>query len=280
MTDTDVIDDVIDAIDELSEQVENVVEVTRNNPWLFIGGFAIGATVGGILVYRYTVKKMSLYYEERMTEEIEQAREFYKRLDKTEEFETPEKALEHLVPGAVTEAVKEYQGHTAYNQPVEVVVTPPAADPRPPIENVFANRDPRDWDWELEVKRRADNPGKPYVITREEFEDNPDHHEQITLTYFAGDQILSDEADQTVEDTDRVVGEENLKRFGAGSEDNKVVYIRNEKISADYEVLYSDGWYQVEVLGGEPELKHSDFRHGNRMRVGDRPRRMRERDDG
>lgn len=276
-----------ETIDLIENQLSEAQRIVKNNPWFIAGALVVGAAVGGFIAYKIAVKKTALKYEVVLAEEIEAAKEFYKRLDKAGEFETPESAVAALAPEVVvetaTEALVSYQGRerVAYNRPEDIVVTPPAEDPRPPIKNVFAESDPRDWDYAAEQKAREENPGVPYVISFEEFEENPDSHEQLTLTYYAGDDTLADDKDSVVDNPNYTVGDDNLARFGHGSNDNKVVYIRNERVSADFEVLRSEGSYSVEVLGmTENELRHSSTRHVNRLRNTSTPRRFRERDDG
>jgi hypothetical protein len=80
---------------------------------------------------------------------------------------------------------------------------------------------------------------------------------QTTLTFYSGDNILADEQDSPVYNYESVVG--NL-RFGHGSNDSNVVYIRNEKLEAEYEVLLFDGSFEIEVLGYVAEanvIEHS-----------------------
>lgn len=82
---------------------------------------------------------------------------------------------------------------------------------------------------------------KPYVISPEEFGEFEDY-ETISLTYYA-DEVLADELDELVEDIDDVVGLDSLKTFGRHEDDS--VFVRNDRLKADYEILadlrnYSD----------------------------------------
>lgn len=128
--------------------------------------------------------------------------------------------------------------------------------------NVF--RDPaRIEGWDQEAEEAARNPLQPYVISHDEFEENAYEHQQNTLTYYAGDDILADEREVHIEDVEGLVGIENLKLFGHGSRDSNVVYIRNERVEIDFEVTLNRGTYAEEVIG----LEHSDtprLRHGRR----------------
>jgi len=93
---------------------------------------------------------------------------------------------------------------------------------------------------------------RPYLLRKDEFLDNESGLEQTTLTYFKGDDILCDEADNIVEDVDRVVGKANLDRFGELSEDDNVVYVRNEKLRVEYEIMLDQREY-AEVVAGLKE---------------------------
>lgn len=81
----------------------------------------------------------------------------------------------------------------------------------------------------------------PYVITPEEFGDGNYNHDMYALTYYA-DGILSNDWYEEL-DIDETIGEESLEHFGDHVDD--VLYVRNERLNADYEITrdprnYSD----------------------------------------
>lgn len=130
----------------------------------------------------------------------------------------------------------------------------------PTVEvNVFRNQDD-DWDWEAEKRKR--NPSKPYIIHKDEFfEENPDFDlKQHELTYYGGDGVLVDEYDTVVERPERVVGE---LKFGHGSQDPNVVYIRNVSQDTEFEVTLDDRAYSTVVLGEtlDESFNHRELRH-------------------
>lgn len=105
---------------------------------------------------------------------------------------------------------------------------------------------------------------KPYIISVREFEDGEEDYSQNSLTYYEGDDVLTDERDQPIQHIVKIVGD-NL-RFGEMSEDPNVVYIRNHELEVDFEICRSAGTYTEEVLGyTDPSNKQ-------------RPRRFREYD--
>lgn len=118
--------------------------------------------------------------------------------------------------------------------------------------NVFPNED-TSWNWDDETRSRDSE--KPYVIHREEYFSSETDHRQSSLTWYEGDDILVDEHDVPIYNAAHVVGE---MKFGHGSGDANVVYIRNETLDAEYEILRHTGHYQIEVLGAQIEHEYED----------------------
>lgn len=88
---------------------------------------------------------------------------------------------------------------------------------------------------------------RPYVIYPEEFGEFNDY-EKISLTYYA-DQILADENDELIDDVEDVVGFESLAHFGEYENDS--VFVRNDRLKSDYEILIDRRLYS-DVVGEVP----------------------------
>lgn len=132
-------------------------------------------------------------------------------------------------------------------QPIEVSETT--------THNILVDGNPiEEFDYQAEVLKR--NPEEPYVITHDEFMENENGFEQPTLTYYNGDDILTDDQDIPIPDIEALVGSENLSKFGYGSKDRNVVYVRNEQTESDYAITLSQGEFSKEVAGFS-ELRHS-----------------------
>jgi hypothetical protein len=124
----------------------------------------------------------------------------------------------------------------------------------PEVKNVFDEHPVEvkdDWDYATEVKNRV--PHLPYIIHIDEFAQNEDDYEQITYTYYEEDQILADVRDVAVDNLEQVVGFGNIK-FGHGSNDPSLVYVRNDKLHLDIEITRDEGSYGEQVHG---IIKHS-----------------------
>ena len=139
--------------------------------------------------------------------------------------------------------------------------------------NVFDNAeelepDPEDLGDEV-FDRPVRTPDRPYVISAEEWYQNETNNDQITLVYWADDDVLSDDDQRMITDIESVVGATNLHRFGFMSDSPDVVYVRNERLKADYEITKDERNYSEVVHGIPPEAV-------NNSGV---PRRMRSNDE-
>ena len=173
-----------------------------------------------------------------------------------EHYNAKAAAVEEREKPPLTEVVKDL-GYT----PEEATPTPyHRVGSEPEKQNVFDLPQP-EIEEDVDVYQMERDPEVPYVIHKEEFNSTPEGYERHTLTFFEGDDVLSDERDKVIEDQDETIGLGNLSRFGVGSGDPNIVYVRNEKLKVDIEIVHSDGTYATEVHGFQPdELQHSSMR--------------------
>lgn len=150
---------------------------------------------------------------------------------------------------------------------VDVKMEERAASETKPEPYVFVKfNEDDDWDYAEELSLRAAlPPDAPYIISVEEYLQNEDDRTQTLITYYAGDDVLVDENETPIPNRDKIVGD---LRFGHGSNDANVVYVRNPKLDLEWEIVYDRGTYQEEVLGLEIEKAYpSELRHsGNSIR--------------
>lgn len=117
--------------------------------------------------------------------------------------------------------------------------------------NIFAHAEDDEWNYDEEIKKRS--PLAPYVLHRDEFfgeEMAFENYMQCQWTYYAGDDTLVDDDEKPVYNYEMVVGD---LRWGHGSGDPNVVYVRNMTRNQEYEITRDPGHYRVEVLGLEME---------------------------
>jgi len=82
------------------------------------------------------------------------------------------------------------------------------------------------------MKQKTDLPA-PYVISPDEFGEK-DGFETFSLTYYS-DGVLCDSQDEPLTSGEFVIGNDALNRFGEYEADS--VFVRNETLEADYEIL-------------------------------------------
>lgn len=285
MTATDAVAEVAEVAEEVAEQALNVASTSRgldSRGFAFaFGAFLIGTGIGGSLTYVLAKRRLETKYGQIADDEIAEMREHYNAKGRALEAEYAKKPVEDLVK------------ERGYSSPDSDTTKPPMAVPPPagvvedsddreaaerevherlraPEErNVFDEHGDFEWDWHKERRGRA--PDVPYVIHYDEREEM-DGYDIHTLTYYEGDDVMCNERDEIIDPDDRnaLVGEKNLERFGHGSNDPSVVYVRNDKLELVYEVVRSPNSYSEEVHG----IKHESSGRGNLERM-----RARERDD-
>lgn len=258
---------IVEEAKDVAEQVLDVVEdaepvqVFRNNPAVIATVAALGLVVGAGAGYLVARKVLRTEYDKIMQEELEKTREYYAIMNKRDQYETPERAALARLPEDTLAALKEYRGQSLKEDEAaaaEVVIEE---------QNIFVNNQPVDAaEWDYEVEQASRNENEPYIINHEEYLEAEPGYEQVVFTYYEGDDVLADEQDKPVDEIERVVGEDNLMRFGHGSGQNNVVYIRNDRLTMDFEIVKSTGKFAEEVLGF---IEHSDKPRSRRARWGD-----------
>lgn len=103
-----------------------------------------------------------------------------------------------------------------------------------------------------EVYTPPENYKDPYPIPPDIL--GSDGYDQITL-FYTEDKVLLNEDDTKLNDIEEVIGLESLNHFGEYEED--VLYVRNERLRTDYEVLMDPRTYS-QVLEERPYLYRED----------------------
>lgn len=235
----------------MTEPLEDIVKIrfqlSQFSQKFLIGTVALGAGVGiGLLVARKVLKTK---YEKLSEQEIAESKAYY--MGQASKKKSPEELVADLVLRSEQEA------HQVDTATLEIFTKDYRGDQpdRPDVVvNVF-DAGIEGWDYELELAKRDENPDDPFIISEEEYMQNEPEHEQISFTYYDGDQVLADERDGVVDNEDITIGKPENLRFGHGSKDKNIVYIRNEGSGTDFEIAYSDKKYAEEVLGF---IEHDD----------------------
>jgi hypothetical protein len=280
-----------------AERLEDLADVVRDAPgrdWSLAGAaFLVGAGVGGGVAYFLVNRLLKTKYQEIADGEIEEMREHYLAKGRALEAQKGKGELSEIVKEkgyASPEPTTSASPPMAVQPPSSVMASEDEAAGEPPDDsemavnsvegangvktrNIFREAVPEElpqWDLDAELKRRG--PDHPYVIHRDEIHDT-EGYDNISFTYYASDDVLCNERDEVIDpaDRDNLVGEANLDRFGHGSGDPSIVYIRNDNLEIMYEIVRSPNSYAEEVHG----FRHEAWDRGNLERM-----RRRERDHG
>lgn len=292
-----VLDNAEQALDAIEDQMDNIVEtveVVKNNPVVLAVVGAVGVALGVAGGYFAAKKVLRSQYEDLAQREISEAKTFYASVYKTNEDGTPKTPQEVLSelhgPEAAAEALRAYKGQQAaeklvgagelaYDEQDEAqirkienargVQTVRSKEDEaqlsedvesPPSRNVFQDDN---FDLEEELKYRTKE--EPYIITHDEYYAGDLEYENSSLTYYEQDDTLTDDQDKPIRDIEKTIGEDHLVRFGHGSRDRNIVYIRNDRLGMDFEVVKSTGSYVEEVLGMlDDDSSGGELRHSNR----------------
>lgn len=182
-----------------------------NSKIIAIAAFAVGTIVGAAATWKIVKTK----YEKIAQEEIDSVKEvFSRRAKKEEEAKVEDKE----------EPKKEVQDYNRQLENLSYMA----------IRNMEEKAKKGDTVTDNEV----------YVISPNEFGNGEYDYDLVTLTYYS-DGVLTDDADDPIleEDLEDFVTKDFADHFGEYEDDS--VYIRNERLKIDYEILrdlrnYSD----------------------------------------
>lgn len=273
----------LEAMAEANAQAEvmaKFVEAMRGTKVKFaLFGAATGAAGGALAAFVVAYRKAATKYSAISDEEIETMREHYE----SKKAALDARATKSSSTVADIVAERGYASHDVPEPPPMAVAPPKSfveeesekqADEGITPGNAFDNGKNvqivtgDEWDWETEKSQRR--PHNPYIVHVDE-KDELEEYADSQLTYYEGDDVLCDERDQIVDkdDRNRLIGEYNLTRFGHGSGDENVVYVRNDRLETLYEIVRSPNEYAVEVHGfNSDDLTHEDGRRNlRRMRA-------------
>lgn len=258
------IETVADVAEKVSQESAQVAEVTRRlnatHAGFLVGGLGIGLAAGFAAGYFLQKKVLQLKYEKIADREISSMKEHYDRKSKALNLTAEKKTLDEVSEelGYATEG----EGKVPYYK-VGSELDKDEAKPDQSPQNVFEiPQEPVvDPTWDYAVENRARRPDVPYTIHKDEYKEGAMGYDKWSLTYFEGDDVLCNEKDEVLEEQDEIIGLGNLSRFGQGSGDPNIVYVRNEEKKLDIEIVHTDRKYAVEVHGfADDEIRHSSMK--------------------
>lgn len=248
-----IVEQVAEHLEDASIALEDAAVVTRQidsaRIGFFLGGTAFGVAVGFFFGYRFNKAKIKAEAFKESEAEIDKMREHYQQ--KAMLAQEPKPPVEEVVAErGYSVAVTEEEVERPTKPPVPVQYPQRRDYVKPGVAKRTAERekDKNDgWNYPLELSRRSKD--YPYIIHQDEFAQNETEYEQVTYTYYAADDVLTDEAEEKIEFPDKVVGMSNLRNFGHGADDYHVLFVRNDAINMEFEICMLAASYEETVLG-------------------------------
>jgi hypothetical protein len=238
----------------------------------FAAGSILGLAGGAFAGYKYAVRKLGTEFEERLERETAELRTFYTNVDK-KKYASPEDAVKDLIKDKDPKAglaLEEYAGGpkaVAYDKIVKEDPPKVPEDAKEGDEVVVETTQVV----ERNVFRQAKvvDPKKPFMISQEDFMENPDDYHQVTVTYYAKDNVLTDEKEDVIEDIEATIGLDCLVNFGNGSSDPHTVHVRNHNLDLDFEIVRNESSYSREVLGLDDDNPRPEKKSARQRREGE-----------
>lgn len=234
----------IDAlVEEVADNLEEVAEATRQINTTAIGylfgGLVIGVAAGFYFGHKYNKEKLRAEAFESAENDLAGLRELYQQkmvAQTNQEKPSVETVVETL--GYSTQVPER-------ERPLPAPV--PILDDLPEQPTGSSKSKNAHWSYEKELETRS--PEHPYVIHQDEYNNSQEEYSKVVYTYYEVDDTLVDtEDDHPVPHADLIVGQDNLK-WGHGSDDIDVVYVRNDNLDMDIQICRKYASYEEEVLG-------------------------------
>lgn len=236
--------------------------------------FAAGLLAGGGTAYFLTKKYMEDKIETIVDIEVAATKKFYEdkldkqdRKEKTGDYSTPEKAAKKLRKANEEDLknLRQQLVENGYVSETDIEEMDAKLEELGDLPDILVNDNTPGEEEDVEREHIIHDGETPYVITIVEYNEERMEYDKLTITYYSGDETLADEREEIIPDIEAAVGSDALTRFGDGSGDKNIVYVRNDRIATDMEVVLDPGSYARIVLGIEPPEKPKI----RRMRDGD-----------
>ena len=216
--------------------------ITRNQLKV-LAAFGIGSVLGSAVTYVLSKKN----FEEELEREIQDVKDNYRILRK-EDYESPTDYLEKNRPDSIKDdilAEVEVNQIVAYakasDELKEQIVNYNAFSRDEVPDKELLPEDANELLYQNLLATRTDD--APFLISVNEYFDEMREYQKLSITYFEGDNIVCYEDDSVMLDPEQSFGLINLSRFGVKSDSEHIVYVRNPRISVDYEIVRDDGKY-------------------------------------
>ena len=218
--------------------------------WTATGAFVAGVVFAAVVTFRVTQQ----YYEGVIDEEIASVKKFYaehETLFVETSVDSFDEAVEILEDnGYRQDSFPDIPWENEDETPLEELrVVIDVGDP----EEDENDDDPIMVEGQPMNNVRAGYLFDPKVISKRAYEQGYPDHERVTLKYFKSDDTLTDSNEEIIPDAVTLIGARGLEDLREDTLDDEDVYVRNPRISTDFEIITELGSFRELVLGIVPE---------------------------
>ncbi len=198
--------------------------------------FLCGVGLGAGSTYFILKKK----YDEQMNEESENLKAYYEDKYRVEDNEEPEETDISEVEFKIEDATME-----------TVAVMP--GEPEPNYDeivnklnyNQYSTKVPSPIDGEVQPSK------KPYVIDMDDYNTDQSYIKKI-VSFFEEDEVCMDnDTKEIIENVAKDIGIDNIELIN--TEGNEEIYVRNERLGIDYNIVAEPGSYEDYIAVGSDE---------------------------
>lgn len=193
-----------------------------------LGGFLFGSVVGGISTY-FVVRKT---FEMEAEKEIGLVREHYSKRDEAEK-KKQQRDIEEQVLTLNERRIEKYHKQNrelGYDTVSDETDEDTSAIP-PSVTR-----------WYDKIQESNTT---PVIISRKEYENENLEFDKVSYTYDADEETLVDEVGDLIPKPEDSVGLLALHNFGRESGDPNIVYVRNEALMLDIEIVRTSNGYSA-----------------------------------
>ena len=193
-------------------------------------GFALGAGISGLSAYLIT----RAYYENLLKIDMEQIEEEKPPKMDIKDFSTVDTNTYSSSNGYVTSSI-------ASVIPDNMTIIPPPDISYIPKECLPSDNDQLDGG--VERLYPGEDPDFPYLISDDTYVDTKENYGKDVLHYYAGDGVIADDELEAIIHPEMLVGDNIREYFDNLLETEHfadAIYIRNDQISRDFEIIYHD----------------------------------------
>ena len=210
--------------------------------------FGLGAASGAYVAAKLLEDHYAAMAEEEIEATKEYARKKIKEIEARYENELVEPAeVKEESNNPYKKLVRDYNKPNLNDMVKEAGYTEPAEEEYP--EDDYEDELTEDEETELEDRKlNTIEIDGPYLITEPEFASEKLHFDKVDLWYYKEDNTLANDEEDMIDDIAGLIGDDALAIFD-NDDQTDTIYIRNEKLSADFQVTCLNKSYSVEVLG-------------------------------